>query len=136
MITRPAVVLLIALSFLLVPAFPAHAGEADEVLLGFVFGTATGLIFAGAISIFYTNPESDKNLETYLIIGGLTGATAGIVFGTLLPDEATERDPVVSMKRDKKRAVALHMPTVSIAPIRTQASYQWGLHANLFRLDF
>ena len=133
---RLAVVLLIVFSILLAPAANAHAGEADEVLLGFVFGTATGLIFAGAVSIFYTNPKSDKNLETYLIIGGLTGATAGIVFGTLLPDNAVERDPAVSMKEGAEKEVALHMPSVSIAPIRTGESYQWGLQANLIRLDF
>ncbi len=133
---RLAVAFLIALAISLAPVANAHAGGADEVLLGFVFGTATGLIFAGAVSIFYTNPESDKNLETYLVIGGLGGATAGIVFGSLLPDDAVERDPVVSMRRGEEQTVALHMPSVSMAPIQSQYSYQWGIHANLIRLDF
>lgn len=123
--------------FLLAPFQQAHAGEADEVLLGFVFGTTFGLLFGGAMLIFYTNPESDRNIETVLITSGLIGATGGILFGTFLPDDAVEKDPIVSMISDGGDfELDLGLPTLSVAPIMTQNGYDAGVYANIIRFNF
>ena len=139
MIGRAALVLLLCVCFLLAPASQAKAGDADEVLLGFVFGTSFGLLFGGAMLIFYTNPESDKNIETVLMVSGIAGAAGGIVFGSLLPDDAAERDPLVSMKKKSGPDdwnVSFKPPKLAVAAFREKRENRCGIFANLFRLEF
>ena len=114
----------------------ANAGQADEVLLGFVFGTSFGLLFAGTMLIFYTNPESDVNIETVLITGGLIGATGGIILGSCLPNDAVERDPVVSLLYPNVPTINVYAPSLSITPIRGENGLEPGISANLVHLEF
>ncbi len=114
----------------------AKAGEADEVLLGFVFGTSFGLLLGGTTLIFYTNPESDVNIETVLITSGLIGATGGIILGSCLPDDAAERDPVVSMVHPLIPVVNLYAPSFAIAPFKDKNRIVPGIRANLIHFDF
>jgi len=138
MIRFTALVLAVFICLFVMTAPPAQAGQADEILLGFVYGTSFGLLFSGTMLIFYTNPDSDMNIETVLITGGLIGATGGIIFGALLPDNAVERDPIVSMKKKGGEAwtVSLDVPTPSVSLLDAAHGTRWGVATQLFRLDF
>ena len=137
MIRRAALVVLVALLAAMIPTSDAQAGEADEILMGFIYGTTLGLLFSGAMLVFYTNRGADDNLETVLLIGGISGAAGGIVFGSLLPDDAVENDPIVSLRKNESDwRVSWQPPKFSLAPLKTNGKNRCGLFTDLFRLDF
>lgn len=133
-----AFVVALSLCLSLFPVSNTSAGEVDEVLLGFVFGTSFGLLFSSGLLIIYTNPQSDVNITTVMIAGGLIGATGGIIFGTMLPDDATERDPIISMVKRKKedRGIQWHMPSLTLASFKDRNGYSPGLQANVIQFQF
>ena len=134
---RAVFVLLICVGLTFAPTAQAQAGQADEILLGFVFGTSLGILLSGALLIVYTNPEADANIETVLVIGGLTGAAGGIVFGSLLPDDAVENDPIISMKKNRSDwNVSWKPPKLSLTSLQNSKKQETGIFTNLFRLDF
>lgn len=136
MINRWSLFLLLAICLAVVPTQNAHAGEADEVLLGFVYGTSFGILLGGALLAFYTNPDSDKNFDTVLITCGISGAVGGVIFGSLLPDDAVERDPVISLIYDGDWDLALTMPQVSVTTVTNGFQNSQKYIADLFRFDF
>jgi hypothetical protein len=132
-----ALIAIIVLLTTLIPVENAEAGGPDEMALGFVYGTAFGLVFSGAIMIVYRNPDADLNIETAMIIGGMTGAVGGLVLGYYLPENAVENDPVISMKPNGDSFVAkLKMPTLVPAAIPAPRGIKTGLAADLFRFEF
>ena len=139
MLRWTAVVVILTFCLACIPA-NSQAGEADEIALGVLFGTALGLIVGGLVPLFYSNPDADKNIETIMIISGLGGATAGAVFGHLLPDDAVERDPVVKIQQSKAGSMdwnfQLSMPTISTCLIPDVGGQTTGVAAELFRIDF
>ena len=139
MFARAAIIIVLIPMFLLVPVSGCHAGEWDEILIGFVFGTALGVVAGGAVIIFYRNPDADKNLETILITSTTIGAAAGITYGVLLPDDAREKDPIISMAPGSRNTwqVNVYSPTFSLTAMPAgDNSIEPGIHAQLLRLDF
>ena len=132
-------VIIIALVFCLClfPVSKSNAGEVEEVLLGFVIGTSFGLLLSSGLMIIYTNPQSDVNITTMMITGGLIGATGGIILGTFLPNDAVERDPIISMPGgQEKQDVVWHMPSLTLASFKDQNGYSPGLQANVIQFQF
>ena len=118
----------------------SHAGQADEIALGAIFGTALGLIVGGLVPLFYSNPDADKNIETIMIISGLGGCATGVVFGHLLPDDAVEKDPVFKFSESQSGSrdwkFQLSLPTISTAVFQDVGGQTAGVATELFRIDF
>ncbi len=134
----PAIVAVLIASILLLPvgARPAHAGEGDEVLVGFLIGTSAGLVAGGAITILWRNPDSDRNITTILVTSSLIGATAGTLWGLSLPDDAFEKDPVVSMTTDGGLRWSLSFPTVGLTTIAEHRADRVGGHVEVLGARF
>lgn len=129
-----AIALAIALSAL--AAKPAHAGEGDETLVGFLIGSSTGLIFGGAITIFYRNPDADRNITTILVTGTLIGAAAGTAWGMSLPDDAFEKDPVASLDLRNGAQFRLSPPRAAVIPMYEGDRLRWGGHTSVLGVKF
>lgn len=134
----PAIVAILIATFVLFPvgARPAHAGEGDEVLVGFLIGASAGLVAGGAITILWRNPDSDRNITTILVSSTLIGATAGTLWGLSLPDDAFEKDPVVSMTTDGQVRWSLSFPTIGLATIAEHRADRVGAHVELLGARF
>ncbi|MCC6156517.1 MAG: hypothetical protein IT350_00570 [Deltaproteobacteria bacterium] len=134
----PVVIAVLTASILLVPAGsrPANAGEGDEVLVGFLIGTSAGLVAGGAITILWRNPDADRNITTILVSSSLIGATAGTLWGLSLPDDAFEKDPVVSVTTDGQVRWSLSFPTIGLATIAEHRADRIGGHVELLGARF